>query len=98
MAELKPGLVEIHFTKDDKEPAKYFVSGGFALTHENSTTDIAAVEACKLEDLDEVAAKAQLAEAKGALSSAAEGSADEAKAQIAIDVNTAICRALGVAV
>jgi len=31
---------------------KYFVSGGFAFVHSDSTTDISAVEAVKLEDLD----------------------------------------------
>ena len=51
ISELRPGTVEI-FHKADDEPEKYFISGGFAFTHENSTTDISAAELCPLEDLD----------------------------------------------
>jgi hypothetical protein len=36
VAELKAGLLTIHF--DQGESEKYFVAGGFSLTHEGSTT------------------------------------------------------------
>jgi hypothetical protein len=36
VSQLKPGVLQIMF--EDGEPEKYFVSGGFALTHENSVT------------------------------------------------------------
>merc|ERR1719223_2695894 len=52
ISELKPGLVQIFHDEND-EPEKYFVSGGFSFTHANSVTDLSAVEAVKLEDLDE---------------------------------------------
>jgi len=39
VAQLKPGVVQIlHEETSNNEPEKYFVPGGYALTHENSTT------------------------------------------------------------
>jgi len=37
VAELKPGVLQI-FHEDSGEPEKYFVAGGFSLTHPNSVT------------------------------------------------------------
>jgi len=53
-------------------PEKYFVSGGFALTHANSVTDIAVVEAAKLEDIDPEAVPKIYAEAVKDLNAAPE--------------------------
>ena len=39
---------------------KYFVSGGFAFVHPDSTADVCAVEAVALNDLDEEAVRAGL--------------------------------------
>lgn len=61
VAELRPGVVSIH-TVLDKEIVKYFVSGGFAVAHADSSVEVTVVEACKLEDLDPAAVKAGLAE------------------------------------
>ena len=61
VAQLRPGIVAIH-SELDKDVTKYFVSGGFAVAHEDSTVDITVVEAAKLEDLDPSAVKAGLAE------------------------------------
>lgn len=36
-----------------KEPEKFFVSAGFALTHADSVTDVTAIEAVRVEELDE---------------------------------------------
>lgn len=36
-----------------QEPEKFFVSAGFALTHPSSVTDITAIEAVRVEELDE---------------------------------------------
>lgn len=36
VAQLKPGVLQI--LHEDGEPEKYFVAGGFALTHANSVT------------------------------------------------------------
>ena len=38
-----------------QEPEKFFVSAGFALTHPSSVTDITAIEAVRVEELDEAA-------------------------------------------
>jgi F-type H+-transporting ATPase subunit delta len=46
----------------DKDVQKYFVSGGFAFVHPDSSADICAVEAVALGDLDADAVRAGLAE------------------------------------
>lgn len=38
VAQLKPGVVQILHEEGTSEPEKYFVPGGFALTHEDSST------------------------------------------------------------
>lgn len=38
-----------------QDPEKFFVSAGFALTHPTSVTDITAIEAVRVEELDEAA-------------------------------------------
>jgi len=38
VAQLKPGVVQILHEEMTPEPEKYFVPGGYALTHEDSTT------------------------------------------------------------
>jgi F-type H+-transporting ATPase subunit delta len=63
IAQLKPGLVELH---DGTEVQKFFVSGGFALVHPNSVTDICAVAAAPLEQFDGAAVKAALQQAQAA--------------------------------
>ncbi len=54
----------------DKDVTKYFVSGGFAFVHPDSTADICAVEAVKVTDLDADAVRAglQVGLGSGALS------------------------------
>lgn len=61
VAELRPGVVAVH-KELDKDVEKYFVSGGFAVAHADSTLEITCVEAYKLEDFDPAAVKAGLAE------------------------------------
>lgn len=79
------------------EAEKYFVAGGYALTHENSTTDVICPEAVKLDDLDPVAISSQYEKAKAAFASAASGSEESAEAQIEMEVNKAMGMAIGVA-
>jgi F0F1-type ATP synthase epsilon subunit len=74
----------------------YFVSGGFALTHENNVTDISVPEAFLLSDLDENMVKNSLAAAAKTLATEAEGSEAKAVAQIEVDTLSAMARALGV--
>jgi F0F1-type ATP synthase epsilon subunit len=38
VAQLKPGVLQIIHEAGSSEPEKYFVAGGFALTHPDSTT------------------------------------------------------------
>ena len=96
VSQLKPGVVEIvHEAAGEAE--KYFVSGGFALTHDTSVTDISAFEAVKLDDLDAEAVKTQYSAAASAFGSAAEGSAEKAAAGVQMDTAKAMGDALGVA-
>ena len=61
VAELRPGVVAVH-KELDKEVEKYFISGGFAVAHADSTVEVTVVEAAKVDDLDKSAVKAGLAE------------------------------------
>lgn len=63
IAQLQPGLVELH---DGAEISKYFVSGGFAFVHPNSTTDICVLEAATLDQFDTTAVKSALQSAQAA--------------------------------
>lgn len=55
----RPGVVTIH-KELDKEVQKFFVSGGFAFVHADSTADVCAVEAVPVGDLDIDAVRAGL--------------------------------------
>ena len=44
----------------DKSVDKYFISSGFAFVHADSSTDVCAVEAVKLDDLDADAVRSGL--------------------------------------
>ena len=59
VAQLRPGVVTVH-TELDKEVEKYFVSSGFAFVHADSSADVVAVEAVKLDELDTEAVRAGL--------------------------------------
>ena len=50
VSQLRPGVVSVHV--NDKDVKKYFVSGGFAFVHADSTADVCAVEAVPVEHLD----------------------------------------------
>lgn len=59
VAQLRPGVVTVHH-EQDKNIEKFFVSSGFAFVHADSSTDLCAVEAVKVEDLDPEAVRAGL--------------------------------------
>lgn len=44
--------VENTYCIQGKEPEKFFVSAGFALTHPTSVTDVTAIEAVRVEEID----------------------------------------------
>jgi len=48
VSQLRPGVVSVHV--NDKDVKKYFVSGGFAFVHADSTADVCAVEAVPVEE------------------------------------------------
>lgn len=96
VAQLRPGVVTVH-KELDKEVEKYFVSSGFAFVHSDSSADVCAVEAVKLDDLDPEAVKAGLAEYNAKLGSL-QGKADDyelAAAQIGVEVYSSMNSALG---
>lgn len=94
IAELKPGLVQVYKT-EGADPENYFVSGGIASTHPDSSTDISAAEIAPLDELDVAKALAGYAEAKRTLEAAPEGSREAAVAQIECDVFEGVAVALG---
>ncbi|KAL7515387.1 hypothetical protein ACHAXN_013396 [Cyclotella atomus] len=95
VAELKAGLLTIHF--DQGESEKYFVAGGFSLTHEGSVTDIVCPEAVKVDDLDSAIVQKNYEAAKAAAAAAEAGSVEAAEAMIEVEVNRAMGNALGLA-
>ncbi|CAM9485937.1 unnamed protein product [Scytosiphon promiscuus] len=96
VAELKPGVVQV-LHEAGQEPEKFFVSAGFALTHPTSVTDITAIEAVRVEELDEAAVKTSYDAAKREMDAAAEGSREAAEAQVAVETTRAMAAAIGVA-
>ena len=74
--------------------SQYFVSSGFAFVHADSTTDICAVEAVPVEQLDAEAVKKGLADYQAKLVNAKDDY-EKASAQIGIEVCGAMNSALG---
>lgn len=63
IAQLKPGVIELH---DGTDVTKYFVSGGFAFVHPNSTADVCVLEAATLDQFDTTAVKQAVQAAQAA--------------------------------
>ncbi|KAG7360972.1 ATP synthase F0F1 subunit epsilon [Nitzschia inconspicua] len=93
VAQMKPGVLQVLFA--GAEPEKYFVAGGYAVTHANSVTDVVCVEAVKLDDIDPSAVQSNYDAAKSAAGAAASGSVEEAEAMIDMEVNKAMGLAVG---
>jgi len=91
VSQLRPGVVSVHTS--DKDVSKYFVSGGFAFVHADSTADICAIEAVPVEQLDGDAVRKGLAEHTAKFASAKDDF-EKANAQIGIDVCNAMVAAL----
>eukprot|EP00607_Mallomonas_marina_P001501 CAMPEP_0182427686 /NCGR_PEP_ID=MMETSP1167-20130531/18984_1 /TAXON_ID=2988 /ORGANISM="Mallomonas Sp, Strain CCMP3275" /LENGTH=120 /DNA_ID=CAMNT_0024610109 /DNA_START=188 /DNA_END=550 /DNA_ORIENTATION=- len=96
ISQLQPGVVTVFHLSG--ESVKYFIPGGFAITHANSVTDISVPEAVNLADFEESTVKSSLSEATQAASSAPEGSIAKAQAQIEVNTLSAIARALNILV
>lgn len=89
VAQLRSGVVEVH-DGDGKE--SYFVSSGFAFVHKDRT-DVCAVEAIKVDDIDPDAVAKGLTESESAVASASDD-LERAEAQIGVDVYMAMQGAL----
>merc|ERR1719454_275681 len=81
IAQLDAGLLTVHSSGEED---KYFVSGGFAIVKEDGA-DVCAVEAVRVEDLDESEVSKGLADATAALASASD---DTARAEASITLST----------
>ncbi|KAK9809861.1 hypothetical protein WJX72_000482 [[Myrmecia] bisecta] len=96
VAQLRPGVVTVH-KELDKDVQKYFVSSGFAFIHADSTTELCAVEAVKLDELDVDAVRSGLQEYNAKLA-AVQAKGDDyeiAAAQIGVEVYSALNSAVG---
>lgn len=95
VAQLRPGVITVH-KELDKDVEKYFVSGGFAFVHPDSSTDVCCVEAVPVDELDPAAVTAGLADYTSKLA-AAQAKGDDyetATAQIGVDVFSAMSNAV----
>ncbi|XP_054730818.1 ATP synthase subunit delta, mitochondrial [Anastrepha obliqua] len=84
LAVLKPGVVQV--IENDGKTSKFFVSSGSITVNEDSSVQVLAEEAHKVEDIDVSEAKQLLSQYQSQLNSAA---SDEAKAEAAIAVECA---------
>eukprot|EP00212_Chloropicon_laureae_P006949 CAMPEP_0197495208 /NCGR_PEP_ID=MMETSP1311-20131121/34952_1 /TAXON_ID=464262 /ORGANISM="Genus nov. species nov., Strain RCC856" /LENGTH=233 /DNA_ID=CAMNT_0043040683 /DNA_START=86 /DNA_END=787 /DNA_ORIENTATION=- len=93
-AQLRPGVLTVQ--EDEGTTKKFFVSSGFAFVHADSTTDVCAVEAFPVEDLDPATVEAGLADYTAKLATATSGGDDyeAAAAQIGVEVYSAMNAAL----
>lgn len=95
VAQLRPGVVTVQ-TNGDKDVAKWFVSGGFAFVHPNSTADVVASAAHPLSEFEPEAVRAALADATAKVAAAAgKDEYEVASAQAAVEVYSALAAALG---
>ncbi|KAL2892590.1 ATP synthase subunit delta' mitochondrial [Bienertia sinuspersici] len=90
MTELNPGILLLH---QGNQTTKYFVSAGFAFVHPNSVADIITLEAVPINRIDPNMIEKGLAEFSQKLSSATTDY-EKAKAQIGVDVHSALQSAL----
>ncbi|RKP01837.1 hypothetical protein CXG81DRAFT_8005, partial [Caulochytrium protostelioides] len=90
LAQLVPGVVEVVPEAAGAPADRYFVSGGFAVIHPDSTLAISAIEAVPLADLDPAAIRAALDAATATANGAAGASeAQKVEARIQLEVFTA---------
>jgi len=88
ISQLRPGLVEMHA---GELVEKYFISGGWAFVHPDGVTDIQALEAVTLDQVDPAAVKSALAAAMSAQSS---DDVEAAVNRVAVELYSALDAAL----
>jgi F-type H+-transporting ATPase subunit delta len=90
LAVLKPGVVTVY--EDDANTQKYFVSSGSLTVNDDSSVQVLAEEACKLEDIDVQAAKEGLNKAQHDNHSATD-EVTKAETQIQLETFEALVKA-----
>ncbi|KAM6466270.1 ATP synthase F(1) complex subunit delta, mitochondrial [Liasis olivaceus] len=88
---LRPGVVTVF--DEDGSSQKYFVSSGSVTVHADSSVQLLAEEVALLDQLDVAMAKSNLDKALSELASATDEAA-KAEAQISVEANEAIVKAL----
>jgi len=88
LSELKPGIVLVDYGREDMD--RFFISGGFAFTHDNGTVEVSAPEGVRIEDIDPDLVRQKAEELRVAADNAAEGSVEEAEAHLGLEVYRAI--------
>uniref|UniRef100_A0A8B9YZQ7 ATP synthase F(1) complex subunit delta, mitochondrial n=1 Tax=Buteo japonicus TaxID=224669 RepID=A0A8B9YZQ7_9AVES len=88
---LKPGVVTVY--AEDGTATKYFVSSGSVTVHADSTVQVLAEEAVTMDMLDLAAAKSNLEKAVSEMAAASDEAA-KAEAQIKVEANEALVKAL----
>ncbi|XP_055661149.1 ATP synthase subunit delta, mitochondrial [Falco peregrinus] len=88
---LKPGVVTVY--AEDGTATKYFVSSGSVTVHADSTVQVLAEEAVTMDMLDLVTAKSNLEKAVSEMAAASDEAA-KAEAQIKVEANEALVKAL----
>jgi len=91
LALLKPGVVTVF--EEDGTSKKFFVSSGTFTVNDDSSVQVLAEEACKIEDLSAQACKEGLAIAHRELAAAADDVA-KAESQIKVEVHEALVKAV----
>ncbi|XP_009706290.1 PREDICTED: ATP synthase subunit delta, mitochondrial, partial [Cariama cristata] len=88
---LKPGVVTVY--AEDGTATKYFVSSGSVTVHADSTVQVLAEEAVTMDMLDLATAKSNLEKAVSEVAAASDEAA-KAEAQIKVEANEALVKAL----
>nr|XP_034976990.1 ATP synthase subunit delta, mitochondrial [Zootoca vivipara] len=88
---LRPGVVTVF--AEDGSSTKYFISSGSITVNADSSVQLLAEEVAMLDQLDAATAKSNLEKALSALASASDEAA-KAEAQISVEANEAIVKAL----
>lgn len=95
LCELQPGILSIYYEMSQTSGRQdhYFVSGGFALVHPNSTMEVSAVNAIDINDLDATLVSQNLSEAQAKVGKA-KTTQETVEAQIEVSVLEKIAHVL----
>lgn len=88
LSELKPGTVLVDYGQDNFE--RFIIAGGFAFTHDDGRVEVSVPEGVRVEDIDADLVRQKADELRTAADNAADGSAEQAEANIGLEVYRAI--------